>query len=113
MKTSNWNHLAPNPKSGYRQLFVKGTRIRARVLYGLYLSDEEPMTPEEIAADYGLPLDAVLEAIAYCETNPLEVAEDFQREERIIQATGMNDPDAKYGGKYRILSPLDRAKVDL
>ena len=31
--------LAPNPKSAYRQLFVKGTRIRARVLYGWYAND--------------------------------------------------------------------------
>jgi len=37
-------HLAPNPKSSYKQLFVKGTRIRARVLYGRY-AGEEPMTP--------------------------------------------------------------------
>src|SRR5437588_11819999 len=40
-------HLAPNPKSAYKQLFVKGTRIRARVLYGWYAC-EEPMTPDEI-----------------------------------------------------------------
>src|SRR5688572_10795790 len=102
MNAPNWNYLAPNPKSAYRQLFVKGTRIRARVLYGLAMSAEEPMRPEEIAADYELPLEAVLEAIAYCQTNPPEIAEDFAREERIAQATGMNDPDAKYGGKYRL-----------
>ena len=37
---------------------------------------EETMTPEEIAADYSLPLEAVLEAIAYCQSNPPEIAED-------------------------------------
>jgi uncharacterized protein (DUF433 family) len=113
MNAPIWNYLAPNPKSAYRQLFVKGTRIRARVLYGLYLSAEEPMTPEEIAADYALPVEAVQEAIAYCQTNPPEIAEDFAREERRLQATGLNDPAARYGGKYLVLSPQERARLDL
>jgi uncharacterized protein (DUF433 family) len=76
--TPQWQHLAPNPKSHYKQLFVKGTRIRARILYGAYKSAEEPMTVEEIAADYNLPVEAVREAIAYCDTNPPEIAADFR-----------------------------------
>jgi uncharacterized protein (DUF433 family) len=111
MSAPNWNFLAPNPKSAYRQLFIKGTRIRARVLYGLYMSTDEPMSPEEIAADYALPLEAVLEAIAYCQANPPEIAEDFAREERLVQATAMNDPDAKYGGKYRNISSQEKARL--
>jgi uncharacterized protein (DUF433 family) len=111
--TSTWKHLAPNPKSAYKQLFIKGRRIRARTLYGFYMSAEEPMTPQEIAADYDLPLEAVQEAIAYCQTNPPEIKEDFAHEERIMEATGMNDPDYKYGGKYRILSPQQRAQLGI
>ena len=42
----------------------------------MYVNEEMPMTPEEIAADYNLPLEAVQEAIAYCESNPPELAED-------------------------------------
>jgi uncharacterized protein (DUF433 family) len=110
---TTWNHLAPNPKSAYKQLFIKGRRIRARTLYGMYMSADEPMTPAEIAADYDLPLEAVEEAIAYCQTDPPEIREDFQREERIMEATGMNDPDYKYGGKYRMLSPQERARLGI
>src|SRR5262245_12975651 len=109
--TTTWKYLAPNPKSAYKQLFIKDRRIRARVLYGLYMSEEEPMTPEEIAADYGLPLEAVKEAIAYCKSDPPEIREDFEREERIMEATGMNDPDYKFGGNYRVLSPQERARL--
>jgi uncharacterized protein (DUF433 family) len=109
--TTTWKHLAPNPKSAYKQLFIKGRRIRARDLYGMYMSAEQPMTPAEIAADYGLPLEAVEEAIAYCQADPPEIREDFTREERIMAATGMNDPDYKYGGKYRVLSPQERARL--
>jgi uncharacterized protein (DUF433 family)/predicted nuclease of predicted toxin-antitoxin system len=80
---TTWKYLAPNPKSAYTQLFIAGRRIRARTLYGAYMSAEEPMTPEEIAADYDLPLAAVEEAIAYCKSDPPEIRIDFEREERI------------------------------
>jgi uncharacterized protein (DUF433 family) len=110
---TTWKHLAPNPKSAYKQLFLNGRRIRARDLYGMFMSAEEPMTPAEIAADYDLPLEAVEEAIAYCQTDPPEIREDFAREERIMEATGMNDPAYKYGGKYRVLSPQERARLGI
>jgi uncharacterized protein (DUF433 family) len=108
---TTWHYLAPNQKSAYKQLFVKGRRIRARTLFGLYLSAEEPMTPDEIAREYDLPVEAVLEAIAYCQSDPPEIKEDFDREERIMEATGMNDPDYKLGGKYRVLSPQERVRL--
>src|ERR1041385_4185381 len=111
--STTWKHLAPNPKSAYKQLFIKGRRIRARTLYGFFMSAEEPMTPQEIADDYGLPLEAVQEAIAYCQSDPPELKEDFEREERIMEATGMNDPDYKLGGRYRILSPQERARLGI
>jgi uncharacterized protein (DUF433 family) len=110
---TTWKHLAPNPKSAYKQLFLKGRRIRARDLYGMYMSAEEPMTPAQIAADYDLPLEAVEEAIAYCQADPPAIKEDFEREERIMEATGMNEPDYKYGGKYRVLAPQERARLGL
>ena len=109
--TIAWTYLAPNPKSSYKQLFVKGTRIRARVLYGLFASADEPMTAEEIAADYFLPVEAVREAITYCSSNPLEISEDLRREEQIMEATGMNDPNYKYGGKYKIVPPGELARI--
>jgi uncharacterized protein (DUF433 family) len=92
-------------------LFIKGRRIRARTLYGLYMSAEEPLTPEEIAAEYDLPLEAVKEAIAYCQSNPPEIADDFPREEALMEATGMNDPDYKYHGKPKVLSPEEMARI--
>ncbi len=111
--TTTWKHLAPNPKSNYKQLFIKGRRIRARDLYGHFMSDEDPWTPEFIAEQYNLSLDAVKEAIAYCQTDPPEIREDFEHEERIMEATGMNDPDYKDGGKYRSLSPQERARLGI
>jgi hypothetical protein len=81
-----YKYLAPNSKSSYKQLFVKGTRLRARVLYGCYVSAEEPRTVEQIAADFKLPVDTVKEAIAYCESNPPELLEDYRREAALVGA---------------------------
>jgi uncharacterized protein (DUF433 family) len=110
---TSWQFLAPNLESSYKQLFIKGTRIRAEVIYGMTVDGSEPMTPEAVAADLGLPLAAVKEAIAYCEANPREIDEDHRGEERIMDATGMNRPDYKAGGKYRLLTPQERARLNL
>jgi uncharacterized protein (DUF433 family) len=108
---TTWKYLATNPKSLYSQLFIKGTRIRARILYGMYMSAEEPMTPEAIAADYGLPLEAVQEAIAYCQTDPPEIKKDLEREEQLMEASGMNDPDYKHGGRFKMVPPEEIARI--
>jgi uncharacterized protein (DUF433 family) len=106
-----WRYLAPNPNSCYKQLFVKGTRIRARVLYGMFMSADEPMTAEQIAEEFELPLEAVKEAISYCQGNPPEIPQDFEREERLMQASGMKDADYKYGGKFKIVPPEEVVRI--
>lgn len=108
--STQFAHLAPHPTSAYRQLFVKGTRVRARVLYGWYAC-EEPRSPEEIADDYGLPVEAVREAIAYCESNPPELLADYEREERLREAAGMNAPGYKLHPSPRPLSPEQWTKL--
>ena len=108
--TTKYLYLAPNPISAYKQLFVKGTRIRARVLYG-WFKCAEPMTPEEIAAEYRMPVEAVREAIAYCESDPPELLGDYAREEALMDATGMNDPNYKYHPSPKLLSPQERARL--
>jgi hypothetical protein len=77
---SRWKYLAAKPKSNYLQLFVKDRWIAARTLFGQTLG-EDARTPAQVASDFALPLEAVHEAIAYCETNPPEILEDWNREE--------------------------------
>jgi hypothetical protein len=67
------------------------------------------MSPEEIADDYGLPVEAVREAIAYCESNPPELLEDYARQAALMHARGVNDPN--YDGKPRAVSPQERARL--
>src|SRR5207253_2875071 len=98
---NHYKYLTRKPKSVYKQLFIKDRWIAARTLYGKYVREDSPRTLEEIAADYDLPLEAVQEAIAYCESNPPEIQQDWEREEALMEATGMNDPDYKKYGKRR------------
>jgi hypothetical protein len=82
---TKWKYLVRKPKSNYQQLFIKDRWVAARTLFGQTVG-EDARTPDQLAADYRLPLEAVLEAIAYCESNPAEICEDWQREQSLIDA---------------------------
>src|SRR5438874_11366527 len=108
---NHWVFLDRKSGSLYRQLFIKGRNIAARTLYGHFVNAEEPRTPEQIAADYQLPIEAVREAIAYCESNPPELQEDWSAEEALEEATGMKDPSYKTYGRTRRLGPDEIARL--
>jgi hypothetical protein len=106
-----WKYLARKPKSVYKQLFVRDRWVAARTLYGQTLG-EDARTPEEVAADYALPLDVVLEAIAYCESKPSELREDWEREQALIHMTGMDDSENRHNASPLLLAPQDRARIN-
>src|SRR5215211_1657384 len=101
--STRYNYLEPDPSSSYRQLVVRGSRIRARTLYGLFVNAEEARSVEQIAADYQLPIEAVREAISYCESAPPEVALDLRRQAALEEAIGMRSPDYQPHGKPRLV----------
>jgi uncharacterized protein (DUF433 family) len=105
-----YKYLLPKRNSNYKQLFVMG-RIFPWTLHGAYVHEDEPMTMEQIAVDWDIPLEAVQEAIAYYESNPPEMQADFRREEALAEATGMNDPNYKYNPQPRPLTPEQRAAI--
>lgn len=72
---TKYRYLAQRSGSGYRELFVCGTSLRAQSL----VSDmeNEGMSAEQVAEIYHLPVDAVIEAAAYVHEN-----EDFLAQER-------------------------------
>jgi len=107
-----YRHLAQKPGSSYQQLFVKGRRISARALYGDYMRTEDPVTVEQIAADYQLPVEAVREAIDWCQGDPPELRRDIARDEAIMEATGMNDVAYWTQGKRRSLTPEERSEIN-
>jgi uncharacterized protein (DUF433 family) len=89
---TRWKYLERDPKSVYRQLSIKGRRIKARTLFGLFMNAEEPQTVEEIANAYDLSIEAVREAIEYCQADPAEIKEDQDLEEESMRVRGMMKP---------------------
>jgi len=86
-----YRYLEPRPCSNYRQLFTKGRKIRAEVLYRQTIG-EDARTPEQVAEDYELPLEMVLEAIDYCIHNEPLLREERERGLAEIRARGLDKP---------------------
>lgn len=81
---SEYKFLKAKRGSRYRQLFFG--RIRAEVLYRETIS-QEPLTPEQVAREYNVPVEAVVEAIDYCVKNKdLLDAERSGEDEKIRRA---------------------------
>jgi hypothetical protein len=84
IRSNPYKHLGPKPGSNYQQLFCG--RIRAEVLYRETVG-KDPLTPGEVAAEYSVPVEAVLEAIDYCTTlQELLDAERTRELQRIVAA---------------------------
>ncbi len=56
---TQYQHLESRPGSNYRQLFLKGRRIRAAVVDEA-IHGPDPRSREEFAVDFRVPLEAVL-----------------------------------------------------
>ncbi len=81
----SYKFLTPKRGSNYRQLFFG--RIRAEVFYRETVGTE-PLTPEEVAREYGVPVEAVLEAIDYCTKNKDLLDAEREREDERIKKAG-------------------------
>lgn len=89
--TNQYKHLERRLSSNYKQLFVKGLRIRAEVLFGQTVG-EDARSPEEVARDYDLPVEIVHEAMDYCLKNAAVLSEDHERELANLRADEMKIP---------------------
>lgn len=83
-----YRYLRVKRGSNYRQLAVNG-RIRAEILYRQTVGPEA-LPPEQVAQEYSLPVEAVLEAIRYCEQNQEVLDADRAMEDASIKAHGLD-----------------------
>lgn len=82
-ETHEYQYLLADYWSAYKGLFIKDPRkIRAEWIYRETVG-EDARTPDEVARDFELPLEAVLEAIHYCTHN--EVLLRKEREEELTR----------------------------
>jgi uncharacterized protein (DUF433 family) len=108
-----WKYLERRPGSSYQQLCIKGKRIWAWTLYCESFVEKEPRTPEQLAEDWDIPVEAVREAIEYCASDPPELREDKRKDDILSEAIGMNDPAIRSSGKPRPLPTEERARLGL
>jgi uncharacterized protein (DUF433 family) len=85
-----YQHLEARPGSNYRQLWLKGRRIRAAVVDEV-VHGPDPRTPEEFAQEYQVPLEAVLEALDYVARNRALIEQERDREAARIRARQLRE----------------------
>jgi uncharacterized protein (DUF433 family) len=88
---TNYRHLESRPGSNYRQLFLKGRRIRAAVVDEA-IHGPDPYTPEEFAQEFHVPLEAVLEALNYVEHHRSLIQQEREEEAARLRARGLLGP---------------------
>jgi uncharacterized protein (DUF433 family) len=88
---TQYQHLEPRPGSNYRQLWLKGRRIRAAVVDEA-IHGPDPRSPEEFARDYQVPFPAVLEALDYVAQNLPLIQQERDREAARLRARGLIGP---------------------
>ena len=119
MSENGYQYLEPaRVGSLYRQPYLKGTRIRVEIPYARTVPGYDPVeepgeSVEQVAADCRVPVEAILEAIDWCQKNWDVVIADHAREDRLFEAHGMNHPNYKYNPKayYRPLTSEERDRI--
>jgi uncharacterized protein (DUF433 family) len=88
-----WHFLSPYPQSWRKQLYIKGRKLPASTVWGDMIVNE--MTSEESAEDWDLPLEAVQEAIQYCETHTELLDSEAEKEKQYLEEQGVSiEPNA-------------------
>ena len=88
---NRYQHLESRPGSNYRQLFLRGRRIRAAVVYEA-VHGPDLYTPEEFACEYNVPIEAVREALDYAARNLPLIEAERDREADDIRRRGLDRP---------------------
>ena len=97
VESIDYIYLAPRERSAYQQYFVKGRNLRAETLFRATIGPE-PMTPEDAARDYDVPVEAVREAIDYCLRNAVLLQREREEDWADGQARGPVAPPPRTSG---------------
>ena len=81
---TSYKYIGRRYGTGYQQFFINGTKHRAENMWAETLGDDA-RTPEQVAADFGVPVEAVYECIHYCENNPDVLRQDYEMEQETLR----------------------------
>lgn len=91
MGEHEYKYLVRYYGSSYKQYFYKERKIFAQTLYRATVG-RDPRTPEEVAEDYDVPVEAVQEAIHYCLHNEDLLRSEREKDLADIRARGLDKP---------------------
>ena len=84
---NRWQYLEQRPHAWRKQLYIKGKRIKASVIYSDMIANKE--TIAETAENWDLPLAAIAEVIEYCETHQDLLTEEALKGRRLLESEGV------------------------
>jgi hypothetical protein len=84
--TQNWDYLVARAHPWRKQLYIKGTKLLASIVWQDALANQ--MSSEQVAENWNLPLESITEIMSYCQTNrsliELEAKEESYRLEGVV-----------------------------
>jgi hypothetical protein len=83
-----WRYLVDREHPWRRQMMIKGRRLLAATVWRDLLANGQ--TPEQAAEEWDLPVDAVHEAVRWCEANRSLLEMEAQEEARRLRSAGAN-----------------------
>ncbi|MBM3934354.1 MAG: hypothetical protein FJ319_08645 [SAR202 cluster bacterium] len=93
MKTTTYKHLERRTDKRSKHLFIKGTNIRASTIWhDTYI---EVMSAAEIAEDRELPVEAIYEALHFCQENWKLIVEESRQEGELLESLNLPKPAEK------------------
>ncbi len=80
--TNQWQYLEQRPHPWRKQLYLKGKRIKASVIYSDMIVNAETLA--QAAENWDLPLAAIQEIIDYCESHQELLKQEAAVERQIV-----------------------------
>ena len=84
---TQWQYLEQRPHPWRKQLYLRGKRIKASVIYSSMVVNNE--TLEAAADNWDLPLAAIQEVVEYCQTHQELLKQEAREERRRLQEKGL------------------------
>ncbi|WP_413467383.1 hypothetical protein [Pleurocapsa sp. FMAR1] len=91
---TQWQYLEPRPHPWRQQLYIKGKRIKASVIYSDMIVNDD--TPSEALENWDLPLAAIEEVIEYCQSHQELLEQEAAKERRIVLEGVTIEPSITY-----------------
>ncbi|MGL5795071.1 MAG: hypothetical protein ACRC06_11850 [Waterburya sp.] len=84
---TQWQYLESRSDSWRKQLYIKERKLTAFTVWSDSIANDE--TPSEAAINWNLPIEAITEAIEYCETHQELLIEEAESERRYLEERGV------------------------